>query len=167
MKPMRWSLRTAVILIAVIGLCLGVIAKLRSRAVAHQAAIEAIDRRHGGYGFSISGPWWYRALVLRLGGNEKMFYDPVRVSLGPGCPGYNPSTPIVDADIEALAKHFALLTNITIIDLRGTEVTDRGIGALPPLLKLKVIMVGRTAVTKNGEAEIRRKYPECEIDRGP
>jgi hypothetical protein len=132
-----------------------VIAKLRSRAVAHQAAIEAIDRGHGGYGFSISGPSWYRALVLRLGGNEKMFYDPIRVSLGP----------VVDSDMEALAKHIALFTNIEILDLRQADLTERGIGALPPLSKLKVIWVGRTGLPNNAEAEIRRKYPGCKIDR--
>ncbi|WP_435007340.1 hypothetical protein P12x_004664 [Tundrisphaera lichenicola] len=96
-----------------------------------------------------------------------MFYDPVRVSLGPACPGYNPSTPIVDADIEALAEHFALLMNITDLDLRDTKVTDRAIEALPPRLRLKVIRVGRTGVTNKGEAEIRRKYPGCEIDHKP
>src|SRR3954452_7929656 len=94
-KLPRWSLRALLILIAILGLCLGMAAALRARLVAHQAAIEAMDRGHGGYGIERFGPSLYRALVLRLGGNEKMFYDPIRVSLGP----------VGDSEMEALAKH--------------------------------------------------------------
>jgi hypothetical protein len=114
----RITLRWLMIAVAVAAVLLGSDAFLRSRALRRQRAIEAIDRLHGGYGINISGPGWYRELMGRAGVDQRAFYDPIRVSLGPACPGYDPAHPIRDADLEALAGHLALFTNLEILDLR-------------------------------------------------
>ena len=79
LKPMkipRWRLRSAMILIALIAVMLAVCASLRSRALAWQKSIEAVDRLHGTYGVRITGPDWYRRLLGRVVVGEKAFYDP-------------------------------------------------------------------------------------------
>ena len=163
MKYVRWSLRTAILLIAALGLLMGVGAWFRSRLVARGRAIAAIDRKHGTYGVRINGPAWYRALVNRLGGDDTMFYDPLRVSLGPGNAGYDPASPIRDADLAELAGTLAQFTNLDLLDLRSTEVTDRGLAALPMLPSLKIIRLDGSRVTAKGVAGFRRRYPGCRI----
>lgn len=138
----------------------------RSRALVNQRAIEAIDRLHGTYGFWITGPDWYRRLLIRTGVNEKAFYDPTRVSLGPMNWGYDYSRPILDADIEALADHLALFSNLKLLDLRECrQVTDRGVAALPYLAKLKDIQLEGTSVTEKGVEALRLRYPGAKISR--
>lgn len=188
MKRPRWSLRASLLLIAALGVLMGIGAWLRARLQARADAIEAIDRRHGTYGIRITGPDWYRRLVLRLGGDDRMFYDPIRVSVGPPTPGYDPTRPIRDDDLERLAGVLASFTNLEVIDIRDPEVSDRGIAALPALPRLmhlrldgsgvtddvvgpldkfptlKTLTLESTRVTKRGVAEIRRRHPNCEVE---
>jgi hypothetical protein len=164
-KLPRWSLRALIILIAFLGVCMGTAAALRARLVARQVAIEAIDRKHGTYGIKISGPTWYRKLVQWLGGNEKMFYDPTRVSLGPMNYGYNSSAPIGDADIEALSEHLALFSNLKLLDLQQTGVTDRGMKSLPPMPKLELLQIEGTGVTDAWATAFQKSRPNVKIQR--
>ena len=166
MKRPRWRLQSAMILVAAMAVLLAACASLRSRALARQRAIEAVDRLHGTYGVKITGPDWYRRLLGRVGVDEKAFYDPSRVSFGPMNAGYDPGHPLRDADVEALADHLALFSRLTLLDLRGCrEVTDRGIASLPHLPNLKDIRLGGTGVTEQGVQELRRRYPGIEVNR--
>jgi hypothetical protein len=166
MKIPRWRLRSAMILVALIAVMLAVCASFRSRALARQKAIEAVDRLHGTYGVKITGPDWYRRLLGRVSVGEKAFYDPKRVSLGPGNLGYDPEHPIRDADIEALSDHLALFSNLEMLDLQNCrQVTDRGIVSLPSLPKLKYLLLGGTSVTKEGIKELRRRYHGVEFSQ--
>ncbi len=88
------------VLVAMVAVLLAVCVSIRSRALTRQRAIEAVDRLHGTYGFRMIGPAWYRRLSGRAGVNEKSFYDPTRVSFGPGNFGYDPEHPLRDADVE-------------------------------------------------------------------
>jgi hypothetical protein len=162
MKIPRWRLRSAMILVALIAVC----ASFRSRALARQKAIEAVDRLHGTYGIKITGPDWYRRLLGRVGVGVKAFYDPKRISLGPGNLGYDPKHPIRDADIEALSDHLALFSNLEMLDLQMCrQVTDRGILSLPSLPKLKHLVLGGTGVTEEGIKELRRRYHGVEFSQ--
>jgi hypothetical protein len=154
------------VLVAVTAVLLAACASLRSRALLRLRAIEAVDRLHGGYGIWISGPDWYRRLLARTGVGEKAFYDPIRISLGPNCTGYDPGHPVRDADLEQLAEYLVLFPNLEILDLRDCrQVTDRGVVALPYLTKLKDIQLEGTAVTEKGLETLRRRYPDAEISR--
>jgi hypothetical protein len=135
----RLRLRSAMILVALIAAMLAVCASFRSRALARQKAIEAVDRLHG-------------------------FYDPKRVSLGPMNLGYDREHPIRDADIEALSDHLALFSNLEMLDLQECrQVTDRGIVSLPSLPKLKYLLLDGTSVTEEGIKELRRRYHGVEF----
>ena len=185
-KRARLSLRTALGLIAVLGILFGIGAALRTEALNRKYAITAIDRKHGTYGVRISGPAWYRKLMKRFGGDDTSFYEPTRISFGPGNSGYDPETPFRDGDLDALAEPLARFAGvIELLDLRGSLVTDRGIASLPPLPRLKIlrledtrvsdevtpylqrfpslieVWVGRTAVTGRGVSEIQRRCPGC------
>ena len=162
----RWRLRSAMILVAIIAVMLAVCASLRSRALARQKAIEAVDRLRRTYGVKITGPDWYRRLLGRVGVDERAFYDPKRVSLGPMNSGYDPGHPIRDADVEALSEHLALFTNLELLDLRDCRhVTDRGIASLPALPRLKQIELGGTGVTAEGVRGLRRRYECVEVSQ--
>lgn len=140
-------------LIALIAVMFAACASLRSRALARQKAIEAVDRLHGTYGVRIIGPAWYRRLLGRVGVGEKAFYDPTRVSLGPTNAGYDPGHPIRDADLEALSDHLARFSNVKLFELQGCQqVTDRGIATLPDLPELRNILLSGTSVT-DGRSE--------------
>ena len=67
------------ILVALIAVMLAVCALFRSRALARQKAIEAVDRLHGTYGIKITGPVWYRRLLGRVGVGEKLSMTEMRV----------------------------------------------------------------------------------------
>ena len=166
MKIRRWRLSSAMILVALIAVMLAVCASLRSRALARQKAIEAVDRLHGTYGVRINGPEWCRSLLGRVGVSEKAFYDPTRVSLGPMNVGYDHQHPVCDADVEALSDHLALFSNLKLLDLQGCrQVTDRGIAMLPDLPGLRDIRLGGTGVSEEGVRELRRRYPGVELSR--
>jgi hypothetical protein len=166
MKIPRWRLRSAMLLIALIAVMLAVCASLRSRALTRQKSIEAVDRLRGTYGVRITGPDWYRRLLGRVGVGEKAFYDPTRVSLGPGNSGYDPGHPIRDADIEDLFDHLAGFSNLELLDLRECRlVTDRGIAKLPVLPRLRHIRLSGTSVTEEGVRELRRRYPGVKVSR--
>jgi hypothetical protein len=165
-KLPRWRLRTALLLVAILSIPMGIAAFQRRRFKQREAALRAIDRKHGTYGVRISGPSWFRSIVIRVGGNETMFYDPRRVSLGPGNSGYDFFRPIVDRDIAELTEHLANFSNLEHLDLRYNGwLTDRGIESLPPLSKLKRIDLKGTAVSEEGIAHLLRRYPGCEVKR--
>jgi hypothetical protein len=145
---------------------MGIAAFQRHRLMEREAAIRAIDRKHGTYGVKITGPSWFRLIVIRVGGDERMFYDPKRVSLGPGNSGYEPYRPIVDKDIAELSEHLAGLSNLEHLDLRYNGwLTDRGIESLPTLPNLKRIDLKGTAVSEDGIAYLHRRYPGCAVTR--
>ncbi len=162
----RFQLRTALFLIAVLAMIMGIAAAFQRRLAAREAAIRAVDKKHGTYGFKITGPDWFRRMVLRLGGDKRMFFDPKRVSLGPGNLGYDDAHPIRDTDLAELSDHLALFSNLEILDLRyNRQVTDQGIASLPQLPKLKQIALEGTAVSEKGVTYLRRRYTGCKVVR--
>jgi hypothetical protein len=159
-------LRTVLLLVALIGIAMGIIVAVRRRLIEREAAIRAIDRTHGTYGVKITGPSWFRSTVILVGGDERMFYDPKRVSIGPGNSGYDPFRPIGDEGLAELSEHLANFSNLEHLDLRYNGfLTDRCIESLPPLPNLKRIDLQGTAVSEEGIASLRRRYPGCAVSR--
>lgn len=181
----RWCL--AVLVIA--GLCTAIVSLwlFSSRTISRRSAIRALDERHGTYGVRLTSPSWVRTIVTKLGGDEKLFYNPLRVSLGPGNVGYDPASPVGDSDLRALGDHLAAFPDLEVLDLSLTKVSDEGIAALPALPALKVLRLDgtrvtdglapslskfprlaevslyHTAVTEQGIAEIKRRCPGCAV----
>jgi hypothetical protein len=156
--------RTALFFIALIGVILGLSVAYERRLSARAMAIRAIDAQHGTYGVKITGPAWFRSIVIYLGGDERMFYDPKRVSLGPGNKGYNPYRPLKDADIPELSACLQLFPNLEHLDLRYNGwLTDQGIASLPQLPKLKRIDLVGTAVSERGVSDLQHRYPGCAV----
>jgi hypothetical protein len=165
-KVPRLRLRTALFLVALVGTILGIAVNLHRSLAAREAAIRAVDKIHGTYGVKITGPAWFRTIVLRLGGNERMFYDPKRVSFGPLNSGYDPSHPIRDTDIAELSDDLALFSNLEHLDLQGNgQLTDRCIAFLPKLPHLRRIDLEGTKVTESAITYLRRRYPGCAVTR--
>jgi hypothetical protein len=162
-------LRSLLLLIALVAVVLAIGVELRSRALARRDAILAVDRLHGTYGIKILGPAWYRRGMGWLGVEEMAFYDPSRVSLGPGNMGFDPRHPVSDDDLAALSKHIEQFPRLELLDLRGCRrVTDRGLAALPAMPSLKLIRLGGTGVTDEGVGAFHRRHPGAEIRRsGP
>jgi hypothetical protein len=129
-----------------------------SRTISRRSAILAIDERHGTYGIRLIGPSWVRTVVTKLGGDEKLFYNPSRVSLGPYNQGYDPAHPVGDQDLMALAEHLAAFPDLGTLDLMGSQVSNVGIASLPILPSLKVLRLSGTSVT-DGLADILPKFP--------
>ena len=102
------------------------------------------------------------------------------------------ASPMGDEDLERLAGHLALFTQLEVLDLRGNHFTAQGVAALPPLPKLTVIRLAgidritgtltllthyprfpaltnleleATAVTASGVEKIRRLLPACKVSR--
>jgi Leucine Rich repeat len=154
------------VLIAILAMTLGAAAAFRRRLAAREAAIRAIDNQRGTYRVKIAGPAWLRTIVLGLGGNERMFYDPRRVSLGPGNVGYDPYRPIQDTDIAELSDKLAVFSNLEHLDLRYNGwLTDKGISSLPHLPKLRRIDLRGTGISDEGVAYLRCRYPGCVMNR--
>lgn len=128
------------------------------RARRNREAIEAIDAVGGTYGVRIQGSKAFLKMAKRLGCDERTFYDVRRLSLGPTNRGYDPRNPVGDEELELLAPHIALFTNMETLDLRDPAITNRGIAALPSLPKVKMIYLYGTGVT-DGLAGALRKFP--------
>ena len=166
MRIARLQLRTALLTIAIIGIVMGIPAAFQRRLATREAAIRAVDRKHGTYGVKITGPDWLRSVVLRLGGDERMFYDPNRVSFGPMNSGFDHGHPFEDTDLTELSGHLALFSNLEILDLRSNRrSTDLGIASLPEFPKLKQIRLEGTRVSDEGVATLRRRFSGCEVVR--
>ncbi len=71
-------------------------------------------------------------------------------------------TKITDAGLSSLKK----LTNIKYLNLYGTAVTDAGLERLTALKSLEKLYLWQTKVTDAGTAELQKKLPDLEINRG-
>ena len=166
---------------------MGIGASLRSSALKRKEAITAIDRKHGTFAIRITGPAWYRELMKRFGTDETSFYNLTRINFGPHNSGYDGETPFRDGDLDEMAGILVGFPDLREMDLTKSKVTDRGIANLPPLPKVKLLVLDGTrvtddvipyfqkfpsltevsvigtAVTKSGLREIIRRYPTCNV----
>lgn len=60
-------------------------------------------------------------------------------------------------------EHFAWMPDLAWLQLRGTQVTDRGLEQLAVLSKLKYLNIERLQITDEGIAELQRALPKCKI----
>jgi hypothetical protein len=147
----RWfqfSLRTFLVVVALIGIGLGVAV---NRARSRKAAIVAIDNLGGTYAFFETGPQWLRNLVH----DDKYFYDAARVTLGSTAAGYNFNRPFKDEDLDGMIDHLNVFSRFEQLDLSGSKVTDDGLRHLKGLRSLKILNLSNTAVSDEGLARLQ------------
>ncbi|HWB11565.1 MAG TPA: hypothetical protein VG826_20205 [Pirellulales bacterium] len=155
----------------------------------YREAIRAIEAVGGGYVARLDRSKAFLATAKRLGYDEKTFYDVRGLGFGQNEYGYDPKEPVGDETLGSLAEHIALFTNMETLELSDPAITNRGIAALPPLPNVttiylrgtgvsdgldhalqrfpgltKLVLTG-TGVTAAGIDEIRRRFPDCTIER--
>jgi hypothetical protein len=62
---------------------------------------------------------------------------------------------------DALLKRIGGLSDLTLLDLSGTDLDDRQLALLPPLESLRTLCLGRTKITDDGIASLPR-FPNLE-----
>ena len=139
----RFSLRMLLLVVTVAAVWMGITMKaVRDR----REAIRVIDEMGGTYGVRIVGPKWLRYLV----GDDKGFYDAIRVSLGPGNQGYDPMRPVTGKDISLAINHFGAFTRMSALDLWGPQITDEGLFPLTRLDGLSRLRLNGTSISDRG-----------------
>ncbi|XZE18262.1 hypothetical protein SH449x_003550 [Pirellulaceae bacterium SH449] len=123
-------------------------------------AVAELDALGGTYGVKQPKGAEKEAIEV-LGYDIRMYWDVMRVSLGPGNAPYDPKTPITDERLAALRNTFLTLQNIEVLDLRYTEISDEGLRSLPPMLKLKILRLDGTKIG-DGIQEILVRFPNLE-----
>jgi hypothetical protein len=155
----RFSLRVLLAVVTVAAVWMGITMKaIRDR----REAIRVIDEMGGTYGVRIVGPKWLRYLV----GDDKGFYDALRVSLGPDNQGYDPMRPVTDKDISLVIDHFGAFTRMSALDLWGPQITDEGLFSLTRLDGLSRLRLNSTSISDRGLETIQALKSLEHLDLG-
>jgi len=133
-----------------VAVCLGVVMKrLRDR----KAAVAAINAAGGTMGLTVTGPDWLRKLI----DDEKCFYNPIRVSLGPIARQIGREEPkLDDASLARLGADLKSFRRLEVLDIRRSAVSDRSAGLLGELGGLKHLRLSNTQIGKATTRELRR-----------
>ena len=158
--------------------------KAKGSAVSH--AVDAFDKVGGAKGVLFIGGHEFQAVAEKMGYDPRAYYEVLSLAFG----GVAGKQPLGDAGLEALAEHIAVFPRIRHLDLRGNDLTGKGLATLPPLPELTTLLldgagitdeavleaVGRfpsltelhlqnTAVTAQGEETVQKQLPKCQIHR--
>lgn len=146
-------------------------------------AIDAVEIAGGTYGVRVVGGKEIVAIAKQLGYDERSYYEVMRLSFG----AVAGKPPLTDDNLVGVADFFGVFQHLEVLDLRGNDITARGLEAVPPL-PLKVLrlagpkitddiamVLGRfpllttlefegTAVTEKGVEAIKAVLPSCKIN---
>lgn len=89
-----------------------------------------------------------------MGYDERSYYEVLRLSFG----RVNGKEPLRNAGLDAVAEHIAAFPGLEDLDLRGNDLTTRGLESVPPLPKLKVLRVDGLGITDE-VAEVIERFP--------
>jgi hypothetical protein len=188
MLPFSKSLLAAGVICAALGYSAAAIVpeakKAKGSAVSH--AVDAFDKVGGAYGILLIGGDEFQAVAEKLGYDPRAYYEVLSLAFG----RIAGKEPLGDAGLEALAEHIAVFPRIRELDLRGNDLTGKGLATLPPLPELTSLTldgagitdeaileaVGRfpslteldlqnTAVTAQCEENVQKLLPKCQIRR--
>ncbi len=65
---------------------------------------------------------------------------------------------------DAGSANFKDCKNLTVLDLKDTQVGDAGLAYFKDCKGLTLLNVGKTKVTKEGVAEFAKALPQCKIE---
>lgn len=68
---------------------------------------------------------------------------------------------IQDDDLAQLAN----VQNLTVLDLRGTQVTDAGVQKIIPLKSLVLVLISGSRITDDGVAVLKKARPDIRVAR--
>jgi hypothetical protein len=188
MLPFSKSLLAAGVICAALGYSAAAIVpeakKAKGSAVSH--AVDAFDKVGGAYGILLIGGDEFQAVAEKLGYDPRAYYEVLSLAFG----RIAGKEPLGDAGLEALAEHIAVFPRIVHLDLRGNDLTGKGLATLPPLPELTTLLLdgagitdeaameaaGRfpaltelhlegTAMTAQGEETVHKQLPKCQIHR--
>jgi hypothetical protein len=168
-RPMWIAIPTAVLVVAVIGVQVGLPLYRR------QAAFVTIDRLGGDSSSTRSAPDWLWHL---LGDTLTEPWDDVQGV-------YLMKTTANDADLSSIAAltsvrfvyldetqvtdaglaHLQAMKGLETLSLSGTRLTDSGLEILKGLTNLENLYLHDTEVTNAGVAELQRTLPDLKIER--
>jgi Leucine Rich repeat len=158
----------------------------KAKGSAISRAIEAFDKVGGAYGVRTLGGDAFAATAKKLGYDPRAYYDVRSLAFG----RIAGKEPLGDTGLEALVEHIGVFPGLDVLDLRGNDLTAKGVLSLPPLPKLqKLVLDGaditdeavgeaairfpelttlelvNTTVTAAGEEKIQKLLPKCKISR--
>ncbi|HEY2839795.1 MAG TPA: hypothetical protein VGJ26_11635 [Pirellulales bacterium] len=178
---LQYSLRTIFIVVTLLCVALAITAR---NYHTRRAAIRAIDELGGSYGVELLGPEWLRNLV----GDDKYFYNALRISLGRPDSPYQAERPFNDQELAGMVDQINVFRGARYLDLQGspitdeglrclvrvrdleilqlesTAVTDAGLVYLEPITTLKEVRLTGTKVSDEGVAKLQRNIPKCTVE---
>jgi len=192
-RPLWFAIPTAFLVVAVVGIQVGVPIYRQRRAIA------TIERCGGGFILTRRGPPWLRSLF----GDDWMesFDDVILVNLETEAANDSDlsciasltsvkevrliNTQITDAGLVHLKRktslenvslseskvtnsglrHLQGLNHLRVLDLFGTAVTDQGLKELQEMRSLRFLNLENTKVTDAGVAELQQALPDLGIER--
>ena len=144
-RYLRFSVRKTIVLVLVIGACLGWIARSARIQREYVAAIRnaggavAYGSEEEEFSHPVDGPWWAPGWLVALVGTD--FFGHIT------------------------AVGLTLFSNLDVLNLKNTEVSDAGLTHLKGLSKLTTLCLERTQVTDAGAKELMRAMPTLTISR--
>ena len=137
---MQYSLRTFIVVVVATSI---VVALIVNRYLHRKATIEAIHAAGGTMGTKLAGPEWLRRLVA----DENYFRQPIRISLG----GITGRAPTAEAkEIGELLMAMRQFRTLTALGLRESTVQDADLLKLRDLTNLEVLRLNNTQITDDG-----------------
>ena len=157
-KKLRWfqfSLRALLVFVLLVSIGMSWLGVKMDQARKRREAVEAIERAGGGVTYDYQSgnrsaeppvPKWARATF-----GDDFFFDVIAVWAN-------------EADFgDDEAVYLKRLTNLSILDLSGTQVTDAGLEHLKGLTNLWQLYLSGTQVTTKGVESLRQALPNCTI----
>jgi hypothetical protein len=146
----RWSLRSAVVAVAIVGCVLGYVANVRRYRAAQERAIAEIDRLGGNIGARVGScivhPDQRPVRAITWTSDEVVDDDLARLAWLPDLDTLYLSAPRVT---EAGLERLRVLTNLEDLDLAETPVTEASLGPILRLTRLESLTL-RGPITDRG-----------------
>jgi len=131
------------------------------RARDNKKALNEIRAVGGSFAYRLVWPEWVRRLV----GDDDYFFEVLRVTLGAARPGQRPLPRMDDDQFQALMPALRQFPRLIHLNLGLAEITDRSIDDITTLTQLRLLYLEGTHVTDGGVAKLQRALPNCEIHR--
>jgi hypothetical protein len=152
-RRFQFSLKGLFIAVTVIAVIFGVWAL--SPGERQRRAVQRVQRLGGSVKYEtpelVESPFLFSELVLRACLPSDYFDPVIAVNLF--------DTPARDTDMQSLGT----LTDIQVLALNETEVTDNGLLHLHRNKNLKLLFIGNTKITAQGIAEFKKAVPNCDV----
>ena len=154
----RFSLRTLLIAVPLLGLICGLLARMQSRARMQASAVNQLQERE----FLCEYTPWCPALFGTRDGMRSIPDIPNLVSLQL----IDGADLLQGADAERFVASLNSLSSLRILDIEDPSTDDRIIDQVRKLQRLKKLEIGHASLSKSGLTGLRREMPHCDVKVG-